>query len=156
MSKIILWLLIGTTCIVCPTDRVAAQQPTESQPLLRVVDLNVGESQSVQLCDGREVSVKLLDLQQRRDPFRQAVREARVTVSVDGQTAELTSATYHLPTRVGDVQIDCSITQGYNSNGSPESWRSTRTLGFVYGLPIRLYCEREHSCIRSSNAGSPV
>ena len=24
--------------------------------------------------------------------------------------------------KIGEVQIDCSITKGYNSNGSPESW----------------------------------
>ena len=94
----------------------------ETEPLLRVIDLNVGETQRVQLSDGNEVSVSLLDLRERRDSLRNAVRQAVVKVAIDGETIELTSATYHLPTTVGEVQIDCSITGGYNSNGSPQSW----------------------------------
>ncbi len=43
-------------------------------------------------------------------------------MKVDGLSAELVAATYHLPITVGRVQIDCSITGGYNSNGRPASW----------------------------------
>ena len=43
-------------------------------------------------------------------------------MKVNGQTIELVSATYNLPTTVAGVQIDCSITRGYNSNGRAESW----------------------------------
>ncbi len=121
MTRISRWSVVMGCCIsaaVC----AAADQPIETEPLLRVIDLNVGESQSVRLCNDQEVTVKLLDLLERRDSVRDAVREARVKVAINGQTVELTSATYHLPRRVGDVQIDCSITQGYNSNGSRESW----------------------------------
>lgn len=113
------------TLIVCclfPVVCAGADQETDTKPLIRVVDLAVGESQTLRLSNDREVAVKLLDLQERRDSLRDAVREARVKVSIDGETVELTSATYNLPKRVGNVQIDCSITKGYNSNGSPESW----------------------------------
>ena len=113
-----LWFALVLCC--CCVIAAAAEGPIE--PLVRVIDLNVGESRTVGLCDGQEVSVKLLDLQERRDPIRDAVREARVKVEIDGQPAELVSATYHLPKRVGKVQIDCSITKGYNSNGNPASW----------------------------------
>ncbi|MBC8351887.1 MAG: peptidoglycan DD-metalloendopeptidase family protein [Planctomycetes bacterium] len=114
-STLTICFLLGAVC-------AGADQATNSKPLVRVVDLNVGESQTIRLCNGKEVSVKLIDLRERRDSIRQAIREARVAIEVDGQAVELTSATYHLPIRVGDVQIDCSITGGYNSNGSPESW----------------------------------
>ena len=114
--------LVLAICSVSVAVRAETDQADESKSLVRVIDLDVGESRSVRLCSGKEVSVKLLDLQERRDPIRQAVREARVKVAVDGQEVELTSATYHLPTKIGEVQIDCSITRGYNSNGSPESW----------------------------------
>ena len=91
-------------------------------PLLRVVDLDVGEAETVILSDGSPVTVKLLALAEQRDDLRQAVRAGRVTVEINGEWVELVSATYNLPVTAGDVQIDCSITKGYNDNGRPESW----------------------------------
>lgn len=116
-----LWFMSVIFCSIAVMDAYTGHA-AETEALVRVVDLNIGESQTVRLCNGSEVVVKLLDLQEQRDSIRDAVREARVRVSIDGQEAELTSATYHLPTRVGEVQIDCSITKGYNSNGTAESW----------------------------------
>ncbi|MBT6846684.1 MAG: metalloendopeptidase, partial [Planctomycetaceae bacterium] len=91
-------------------------------PLVRVVDLMVGESVQVELCNGEHVQVKLLDLQETRDPIRQAIRSAMVKVQVDGEIIELESGMYNLPQVLGKVQIDCSVTGGYNSNGTPGFW----------------------------------
>ena len=74
--------------------------------------MNVGESCKVRLCDGTSAAVKLLDLKETRDDLRQAVREARVTVEVNGRRATLTAANYRLPIDVGGVQIDCAVTRG--------------------------------------------
>ena len=82
-------------------------------PLLRAIDLNVGESADVTLSDGKTVTVKLLDLKEHRGEIRNAVRRAVVTVEVDSKRVELTCATYHLPKTVGRVQIDCPVTRGY-------------------------------------------
>jgi murein DD-endopeptidase MepM/ murein hydrolase activator NlpD len=122
MTKTLLLWLAYVSCHFFAASRGSAEQAGPTEALVRVIDMNVGESQTVQLCNGKEVSVKLIDLQERRDPIRDAVREARVMIEVDGLPAELISATYQLPKHVGDVQIDCSITKGYNSNGTPESW----------------------------------
>lgn len=92
------------------------------RPLVRVVDLDVGESADVTLCDGSEARIKLLDLRESLDSVTSAVRKAEVTVDVNGQRVTLVSATYHLPTTVGEVQIDCSITKGYNEKGRASSW----------------------------------
>ena len=127
------------TCGLLVAVSAAADQTIDTEPLVRVIDLNVGQSQRVRLCNEQEVTVKLLDLQEKRDSIRDAVRAARVKVAINGQTVELTSATYHLPRRVGDVQIDCSITQGYNSNGSRNRGAWTRTRGCVYGLRTRRF-----------------
>lgn len=91
-------------------------------PLVRVVDLTVGESATVEICNGQKVEAKLVDLQETRDPIRQAVRSAMVTVQVDGEKITMESGMYNLPQRVAGVQIDCSITKGYNSNGTPTFW----------------------------------
>jgi len=96
----------------------AAPQMT---PLVRVADLDVGESQTVELANGDSVVVKLLDLDEVRDSLRNAVRRATVKVDVAGQVVSLVSSTYHLPITVGDVQIDCPVTQGYTQNSSKDN-----------------------------------
>ncbi len=114
------WVLVALLLPIASA--YSADAPAQLSPLGRVVDLKVGESQVVELSDGRRVTVKLLDLKEARDPIRSAVREAVVKVEIEGQEAELVSGNYNLPKTVGSVQIDCPITKGYNSNGSPEFW----------------------------------
>jgi len=91
-------------------------------PLVRVVDLELGQATDVTLSDGARAHVKLIALQETRDELSFAVRQAEVTVEVNGQRAKLVSATYHRPRTVGGIQIDCPVTKGYNENGSPAFW----------------------------------
>ncbi|MEQ9408194.1 MAG: PKD domain-containing protein [Fuerstiella sp.] len=98
-----------------------------TEPLVRVVDLDLGETASVELYDGTTVEVKLLELRETRDPIRQAVRSAKVTVAVDEEQITLESGMYNLPLRIGRVQIDCPVTAGYNSNGTPAFWGLDKT-----------------------------
>jgi murein DD-endopeptidase MepM/ murein hydrolase activator NlpD len=88
------------------------------RPLVRVVDLNIGESQTVELADGKRATVKLLALHETRDNLRHAVRRAEVRVAVNGQEVPLVSANYRLPTTVAGVQVDCAVTRGYLRNNS--------------------------------------
>lgn len=91
-------------------------------PIVSVVDLNIGEETLVSLSNGEQVKVILLNLKETRDPIRQAVRSAMVTVQVDKEKIMLESGMYNLPRKIGRVQIDCSITKGCNSNGTPAFW----------------------------------
>jgi len=95
-------------------------QPT-LEPLVRVIDLNVGESGRVRLVDGREVTVRVVGLQEHRCEMRDAVRKAEVRVKVEGRDVSLVAATYHLPTTVGSVQIDCPVTRGYTQGSSKKN-----------------------------------
>ena len=88
------------------------------KPLVAVADLNVGQSQTVDLCDGSQAMVKLLALKETRDDIRNAVRRAVATVEVNGRTVSLVSSTYRLPTTLAGVQIDCPVTKGYLQNSS--------------------------------------
>jgi murein DD-endopeptidase MepM/ murein hydrolase activator NlpD len=106
-------------------------EPTRT-PLVQVIDLNIGESQEVELCNGEKARVKLLDVQETRDTLRDAVRVARVEVEVNGQPITLTSSTYHLPSTVAGVQIDCPVTKGYLRN-STDAW------GLVKDARLRLW-----------------
>ncbi len=90
-------------------------------PLVRLLDLNIGRQASVKLSNGKTVGVKLIDLREDRDNVRNAVRKAYVTVKLNGRKVTLRAATYHLPITVGDVQIDCSITKGH-VQGDSNPW----------------------------------
>ncbi|MCP4171193.1 MAG: alpha/beta hydrolase fold domain-containing protein [Fuerstiella sp.] len=112
-------VLMGSTC---PAENKSNRPEVQNKPLLRVIDLSIGETQSVRMSDGTQSIVKLVSIDEHRDSLRGAVRRAEVTVEVDGRTHQLVSATYNLPTVTGKVQIDCSITRGYNANGTASSW----------------------------------
>ncbi|MHC4464756.1 MAG: hypothetical protein ACYS30_25500 [Planctomycetota bacterium] len=121
---VIINLLLGTSSESAALGSSSA--PTQI-PLVKVADLNVGESQTVELHDGSKIGIKLLT----RDSIRNAVRRAVVTVKVNAQTISLVSSTYHLPVTAAGVQIDCPVTKGYlqrsskailsNSVGSPRT-----------------------------------
>ncbi len=100
-----------------PMRALAADEVPTIEPLVRTVDLNVGQQAEVELCNGKTASVKLVNLEERRDTLRNAVREARVTVEVNGERVTLTAAYYRLPVAVGDVQIDCAVTRGCVQEG---------------------------------------
>jgi hypothetical protein len=121
MTKTILVFSI-LCCLAADSLRAAEPGRTEQKPLVRVVDLKIGETTQLELCNGQRIEVQLLNLRETRDPIRQAVRSAMVTVKVDGEEITLESGMYNLPRRVAGVQIDCSITKGYNSNGTPSFW----------------------------------
>jgi murein DD-endopeptidase MepM/ murein hydrolase activator NlpD len=95
-----------------------SSEPPFLAPLQRTIDLNVGETQEVTLADGKKVAVKLIDLRETRDGFRDAVRKAEVTVEVAGTKVTLVSANYRLPVTVAGVQIDCPVTKGYRDNSA--------------------------------------
>ncbi|MFC1508396.1 PKD domain-containing protein [Candidatus Omnitrophota bacterium] len=99
--------------------------PIEAQtikPLRTAVDLDIGETQQAALSNGKTVSVTVLDVVESRDIIRDAIREARVKVRVDGEEITLVSANYNLPKKAGTVKIDCPITKGYNSNTTRDAW----------------------------------
>ena len=88
------------------------------EPLVRVVDLTIGQQKKVELADGSTASVRLLDVKETRDPVRQAIRKTEVRAEVNGQPCTLAAGLYHLPVTVAGVQIDCEVTGGYNVNNT--------------------------------------
>ena len=103
--------------------QLSIADPSTSKPLVTVLDLDLNEEKSVTLSDGTEVSLKLLNLIENRDPIRQAVRRATVDLSVNGEPVKLLqSGMYNYPRTISGVQIDCSVTSGLNSNGTPAFW----------------------------------
>jgi murein DD-endopeptidase MepM/ murein hydrolase activator NlpD len=127
-------LEIGVTVgllLFCSQRFVAGQPPEPTRtPLVRVVDMNIGDSQEVTLCDGKKASVKLLGIEETRDSICDAIRAARVRVEVNGTPVTLVSANYRLPTTVAGVQIDCSITKGYLSNSGENAWAIEKDARF--------------------------
>jgi hypothetical protein len=127
--------LMSADCVRAQTDAKAAPEASEAarpetiEPLVRTVDLDVGQTQTIQLSDNSSVRVAVVDLQELRDDLRNAVRVARVTIEVNGQSTTISSGTYHLPTQVAGVQIDCPVTRGYTENSSKQNvWALERDV----------------------------
>lgn len=129
----LLAILTVLSAATLQTQALCADDAALRTSLVRVADLDVGETQDVELCNGRKVSVKLLDLKETRDSVRSAVRRAEVAVEVDGRKVTLVSSNYNLPTTLGSVQIDCSITKGCNGNTTLDHW------GLVKDARLRLW-----------------
>ncbi len=87
-TLVVISLLVG---ILPESEALGDSAAPKLKPLVRVADLNVGESQTVELCDGSRATVKLLDLKESRDDIRNAVRRAVATVEVNGRTISLVS-----------------------------------------------------------------
>lgn len=96
------------------------------QPLFRVVDLDVGTIERVQLPDGKSATVKLLSTVETRDRVRSAIRDARVEVEINGARATLHCGNYNLPVAVGGVQVDCNITKAYYRDSKSDFWALTK------------------------------
>ncbi len=113
-------LLSSLVGIFCLANILAAAE--KQRPLLRAVDLDIGESAKIELSDGSQATVKLLAIKQHSDSMSAAVRRAEVALEVNGERVELVSATYHLPTTAAGVRIDCPVTQGYVANSGRDAW----------------------------------
>jgi murein DD-endopeptidase MepM/ murein hydrolase activator NlpD len=124
--------------LVCALALPAQPPPPTVRPLLRAVDLNIGESQEVELADGQKATVKLLDLRETRDRLRSAVRRAEVLVEVNGQKVTLVSTNYRLPVTIAGVQIDCPITKGYRKDSTKET-RGADPWGLIKDARLRLW-----------------
>src|SRR6266704_943718 len=64
------------------------------QPLFRVVDLDIGTTERVQLPNGMGATVKLVSINETRDKVRSAIRDARVDVEINGTRATLSCGNY--------------------------------------------------------------
>src|SRR5262245_41218929 len=115
---------LAITILLLASSLVAQDPKDTQQPLHRTVDLELGETARVELRDGSKVTVRLVGVSERRDSVRSAIREARVSVEINGEKADLVSGNYRLPIPVGGVQVDCIATKGLYQNHDPweDSW----------------------------------
>src|SRR5262249_28037079 len=72
--RMVLPALILTMLPPDPLVRADGPPAATRDPLHRVVDLDVGESRQIELRGGSRAEVKLLALEESRDPVRDAVR----------------------------------------------------------------------------------
>src|SRR6185369_12364547 len=98
------WVPFVWGCILAALGLAAAGRVSAAEPLFRTVDLNRGEAQEVAFADGTKARIKLLEVEESRDPLRSAIRLARVKVEINGSAATLASGNYRLPATVAGVQ----------------------------------------------------
>ena len=104
MNRLALALVAVATC--------AAEIPFE------VHDMAIGDT-----VRARGVQVRLLGVEETKDPIVGAIRRAEVMLSVDGETVRLECGNYELPRTTGRVQLDCPVTGGYRKNATRDLWK---------------------------------
>ena len=109
-------IILTIVAIVAPwaSQFVVAASPYE--PRHRTVDLKIGELAELELVDNSKVKVKLVDVEEIRDHVRKAIRDARVSIEINGEATTIVAGNYRLPTIVGGVQVDCTATRGLNES----------------------------------------
>ncbi len=129
----------------------ASISPGWSQPIS--VDLAVGESYVFDCGDGTSKTIRVINVEETRDSIRNAVRDSKITVEVDGVKAVLPSALYNLPRIVNHVKMDIAVTKGYVDKSSKDNvwnlsdkadvrlrlWNANQPLlqPGTFGYPIR-------------------
>lgn len=101
--------------------------------LFEVADLSVGESARLQ-----NASIRLLAVDERKDEITGVIRQAQVKLEVDGKAVTLGCANYNLPQPAGNVQVDCTVTGGYNANTTTDHWglkKDARIRAWKKGSP---------------------
>ncbi|MDO5580759.1 MAG: peptidoglycan DD-metalloendopeptidase family protein [Planctomycetia bacterium] len=105
--------------------RIDFDRITPSIPNLEtVVDLNVGESQTVSLSNGEKITIKLLDREIERDPAVEAIRSVRIRLSVNGKPAEIFCGNYHRPVLTAGVQLECPAIKELDLEGGSSYYRA--------------------------------
>lgn len=116
------WAMILGLCACGSIRRTTAGTPKDFAPLVRFVDVNVGEAATVTLSNGETAAVKLLAMKNERDPAIRGIWRTTVTVEVNGAKAEIVSGVYNLPRLVGGVQIDCTATGDLVPESHVDHW----------------------------------
>ena len=96
---------------------------SDMTPILRVVDLKLGEKQEVALADGSKATLRLLAVTSRRETVLGMICRSSATLEVNGETVTLDSGNYRLPVTAGGVQIDCPVTGDYPGEKVREFWQ---------------------------------
>ena len=106
-------------------------------PLMRVVDLNVGEPASeVILHDGTKARIELLSRSKVSDSIRGAVRHVRVRVKVNSQEVQLECGNYNLP-------VSCRRCPGRLCRDERLSQQQPdRSMGSREGCPVEIVAGR--------------
>lgn len=95
---------------------------TPVEPLVRVVDLNVGDTTELVLHDGSRATITLRAMTEHRERLRQAVLGATLTLTINDEPLTLEAGPYRRPVTHAGVQIDCTATIGLGRNGDSVFW----------------------------------
>jgi murein DD-endopeptidase MepM/ murein hydrolase activator NlpD len=109
---------------------VSCHDTSQLTPLRVVTELNIGESQDIELSNGEIIKLKLLNADVVRDSLRNAIRTASIKISVDDEEITLNSGNYNLPVTIGKVQIDCPVVKEYYTNSNSDRWGLSRDARF--------------------------
>ncbi|MDD3586283.1 MAG: M23 family metallopeptidase, partial [Thermoguttaceae bacterium] len=87
-----------------------------------ILELNIGQTETVTLTDKSRVTAKLVSIKEVLDPAVKALRQAQVSLEINGKPLTLVSGTYRRPITFDNVQIDVPIVMNYVPRNGRNVW----------------------------------
>jgi murein DD-endopeptidase MepM/ murein hydrolase activator NlpD len=103
-------------------DARSAAAPVQTS-LVRTVDLDLGETQSVTLSNGSTAVVKLLQVDVTREPVTRMLEDLTVSLEVNGERVTLRCGNYQLPVQAGGVQVDTTAVAPLTGDSNFDWWK---------------------------------
>jgi murein DD-endopeptidase MepM/ murein hydrolase activator NlpD len=91
--------------------------------IVRVIDLNIGQAEKVTLSDGSVSTVKVMGVEEHHESVTNMLTNAVVKVEINGEQADLVCGCYHLPVKVGGVQVDVPVVANYMKDSHIDWWK---------------------------------
>ncbi len=116
MRKLTIIFVMAFSFVVPAT---AAEKDLNTQIRLystqQIVELNVNETYTYSLKNGQMRVIRLVSVNEQRDPVVNLVRRAQVRVEVDGKPLDLLCEPYQMPTETDGLRLQADSTSGYGN-----------------------------------------
>jgi len=122
------YITVAAILTVAPVIGYAQDKP--ATPVRVVAELDIGQTKEITLANGERVILTLVGIDETRDDVRNAIREVKLRVKVDGEEVVLICGNYNLPVHTGKVKIDCTVAKNYLSNSMRDLWKITKDARF--------------------------
>ncbi|MFH1377330.1 MAG: PKD domain-containing protein [Planctomycetota bacterium] len=123
--RYVIIILLGALWM--PAISESADGSSSFKPTIRRVEqvsLALGESVVFTTRTGDKKVIRLIAIDEKRDPIRDGIRSAEATVRVGEETRVIPVGGYFLPTVVNGMKLDVTVTRGYlRHNLKADQWR---------------------------------
>jgi len=118
MTRAAMGIMIMLVLFAVPTITAANRDLNDLVRLYstqRIVELDINETCTFKLKDGRQRVLRLVSVEEQRDSVVDLVRRASVRVTIDGKPLDLLCEPCRMPTEIDGLRLQADTTSGYGN-----------------------------------------